>query len=488
MLRNYILWLLQFIFVSCTSSVTSTKSNIPKEIQGDRRLESYYTFIDTNMSGLFHLSENGDVKKDSGNVSEEIILKNIKLAYQSSKDLLDQRIISESVFKEFVLPYRLNDSPIHDWRSYIWNIQKRRKIDGINSIGTLIDSCNSINNTLKIGFKFDLKNTYEDTLTINKILDNKSGSCVTMANYAGYVFRALGIPVAIDFTPAWGNTPGGHVWNALITSDSSSIPFLGAEANIGGYEPFYLFKMGDDSIKSTYKLPGKIYRRTYSVQKGTSYYKFDNQRNFLPMTVNSRMIDVTDQYFKVSDIILPLNRIKGNPNLLYISNYNNGKFVPVMAVERSKSYIFSKMNRNLLYYVSTYQENKDNTNEFPLFLDESGHSIFLYANFARRISITLDRTQSPEADQMDVLKNGWEVEECTRIANGKINSPPIPGKEYKLYFWDKKWVLGDKKLVGPSGSLIFDNIPTGTMYLLCEKEPTEKERPFILYKDKIKWV
>jgi hypothetical protein len=43
----------------------------------------------------------------------------------------------------------------------------------------------------------------------------QSGSCRELTDFAIYLFRALGIPCAIDYLPARGNDNAGHFWVML---------------------------------------------------------------------------------------------------------------------------------------------------------------------------------------------------------------------------------------------------------------------------------
>ena len=89
----------------------------------------------------------------------------------------------------------------------------------------------------------------------------KRGSCDDKAWYNCLMMSALGMGVAIDFVPEWGNRAGGHSWNSLVVG-GETYPF----------EPFW----DDDRWKykriynnecfdllwGKFRLP-KVYRRTF---------------------------------------------------------------------------------------------------------------------------------------------------------------------------------------------------------------------------------
>src|SRR5690606_35713242 len=166
-----------------------------------------------------------------------------------SRSLLANHLITTEDFYEYVLPYRLNASAFEDWRDAVWKRYRRTSIGQVCTINALIDSCNVINDQLKDWFKFATING-EDTLGYTRLCTLKKGTCVSMANIAAFSLRGLGVPVAIDFVPCWGNIKGSHIWNSLVTNDDKVLPFLGAEGNVGDYNPFYLVGILEDQMKA----------------------------------------------------------------------------------------------------------------------------------------------------------------------------------------------------------------------------------------------
>ena len=67
----------------------------------------------------------------------------------------------------------------------------------------------------------------------------------------------MGIPVAIDFTPHWGNRTNNHTWNALVLPNGKATPFY------MGYVP------GDTTqfTHSPVYLKPKIYRYRFEVNQ-----------------------------------------------------------------------------------------------------------------------------------------------------------------------------------------------------------------------------
>ncbi len=54
------------------------------------------------------------------------------------------------------------------------------------------------------------------------------------------------------------------------------------------------------------------------------------------------------------------------------------------------------------------------------------------------------------------------------------------GKKYSFFYWDKKWIKSGEKQVTESKELIFDKIPSNTIYLLIPEYSQKKERIFTI--------
>ncbi len=63
----------------------------------------------------------------------------------------------------------------------------------------------------------------------------------------------------------------------------------------------------------------------------------------------------------------------------------------------------------------------------------------------------------------------------------------FPGRQYQLYYWDKKWILL-KKVKSEGFALEFDNVPTNALFLLhCLDCETTEERPFTVIDGLLEW-
>uniref|UniRef100_F4C9T2 Transglutaminase domain-containing protein n=1 Tax=Sphingobacterium sp. (strain 21) TaxID=743722 RepID=F4C9T2_SPHS2 len=488
MLYKFLLYfILTVILLSCTSTplVEDDIFNTP-DFGNNSAKRSAYEFLTANLTGLSHVSEYGNLIYDTISLNRDYLIENLESAIRSSEPLRKANLIGDSEFQEYILPYRVNASRIMNWRKEVWKKYDTKEFKDIQDEKSLIDCCNKINDRLRQWFVFGSLQQLEDTLTYSHINHYKKGSCISMANLAAYTLRAMGAPIAIDFVPAWGNVPGGHVWNSLVLKGGKFYPFQGAESNILSYEPLYLVKSENNEQLSTYRRPPKVYRKTFSIQKESVYYK---QRQKLPQIgLTSRMIDVTRNYVPVSTIIIKADELMTKPENVFINVYNNGLWVPVMVVEAEHGeYIFKDLGNDLLYSVTTYNKVSFEFINLTFYLDKSGNMIKLNPSFEKKIDVNLHKIRSIEMEQLEELKKGWDVDKLLSIAEEKTYTIPTKNRKYNLYYWQNKWIkTGISKL--KSGNVSFKEVPSNALYLFSEGKPSNKDRPFILYKNQIKWL
>ncbi len=169
--------------------------------------------------------------------------------------------------------------------------------------------------------------TFSDMTTV------KRGACEQMADYALKLFRAHGIPSAIDCTPVWANRSSGHVWNVLVLPNGHSREI--------GYNP-------DRENRMVYK-PSKIYRQRFSPLREGMLYRLHKTDDVPDFFQGYRMEDVTAQYdMTVSDVAV--NGLqRSNHKLAWLCTFDNFSWVPVAYAEvKGRKAMFRDMARGIL--------------------------------------------------------------------------------------------------------------------------------------------
>lgn len=218
----------------------------------------------------------------------------------------------------------------------------------------------------------------------------KRGSCDNKAWYNCLMMSALGMGVAIDFVPAWGNRERGHSWNSLII-DGETYPF----------EPFWdedrwKYKRvynneGFDRIWGTFKLP-KVYRRTYEFLPSDPSMDKDVDRDDIPHLFRNPFItDVSSQYFKTSDIKIKITEpIPENAKYCYLCVYGAKDWVPVQWGKIEEENVnFKDMGRDIAYLPMFYVQGALTPAAPAFILNRDGTIEELQCKREDRISITI---------------------------------------------------------------------------------------------------
>lgn len=403
---------------------------------------------------------------------------NIEQAFLSSR--INKNKIPFNIFLEYVLPHNIANENLENWRTLVLRDFSSLQ-DTIENL-SIKESVSRINNELKTFFRFSngelssVKLNWTDLKRIGK------GDCWSMAKIAVFSCRAFGLPVTIDFTPGWANINGSHAWNSLVINDSSSIPFMGAEANPGVYEPLGLY----GGSKKT----AKVFRKTYSIQN-SKLLSTTEKNEFIPFPfIDPKVIDVTNQYIQTSDIEIDLPFSDSDPSFFYLCIYNNGRWIPVdWSESTSNKLLFEDLGKDIVYLLGKYENETVIPISVPMVLQNNREIHELEVNYHNTIDMEITTLQPVELDVLNLAGQNLNSEELalkiSDLWKGKGRSIPRQGMRYTLYYWDNSWKLHETVTVDQE-LLIFRNVPSNSLYKLVDTSTylskLDTERPFV-YKD-----
>jgi hypothetical protein len=461
--------------------------------RGDSLGTESASFLVKGMTGQGTYDTNlGTMIPDEETVTKDYLIRSINSSLQSSRLSIGRGFLSKKDFLEYVLPYRLGSEPLTDWKSdcireYPFLSSSTVSANQFDSL--VIKKIQRINAGLIDHFTYQSNLPNADHLSWKQLMSLKSGDCVAMTNAITYPLRASGIPIAIDFTPAWGNANGsGHSWNALVTIDGASIPFLGFEGSPPQYSPFRIHQ-------TLRRIPAKVFRKTYSKNINLLAMMVDSSTE-IPRWLNfTRAIDVTKTYVKTDDVSIRLrsqSKAKITDGILYLSCFNKGKWTPVFWSEHhEQTYLFTSMATNVLYLPSIFNKKEGVVAlEYPFVVTHRGVRVFK-PDVEKRQEVIIDNTKSKESDALALFGlNISKPEFYKRIAlvmSDKIRSVPTVGKTYSLYYWDGDWELVGVEKVPGNGKLVFRNVPRNAVYRLITAEKNWNEERVFSFSTRQEW-
>lgn len=205
------------------------------------------------------------------------------------------------------------------------------------------------------------------------------GSCNDRVAFNSLLLSALGIPVAVDFVPMWGNKADRHSWNVLpVDGHHAFDPFLRNNdwyhnrlyGNQGVYE---LYGQGE------FRAP-KIYRQTYSIHLETTLLNCGVPlEDIPPLFLNYKKRDVSAEYFEASTVSVTLTEpAPDNARYAFLCVYNREGWEPVQSgkIEDGRA-CFADMGRNIVYLPAYYKNGAVLPAAPPLWLKRDGTVVTL---------------------------------------------------------------------------------------------------------------
>lgn len=234
-----------------------------------------------------------------------------------------------------------------------------------------------------------------DTKSLEQV---KRGLCEDRTWFNWALLSASGIPIVIDFVPAWGNRNNSHCWNAFVINEETHPfdPFW--DKNRWKYKKLYNNRSFDLNW-GKFRLP-KVFRYTYE-------YHLEGplaEKEFIPEEVpflfrNPFMEDVSSAYFDAVDIEISIpDSIIRNNKYCYLCVYQRNNWEPVQwgFIEKNNKVSFQKMGKEIVYIAAYYEKQKVQPFGDPFYVDNNGYCKALSCKSEKK-DLTV-RSYTPQID------------------------------------------------------------------------------------------
>lgn len=356
-----------------------------------------------------------------------------------------------TLFCEYLLPYRIMDEPLSNWRNE-YRKEFASQWDKCHN-KTVRQVCTSLCEDLKLWFsdifEHEVQKEPQHVLSARQILFRRQGYCEDMANWGVYMLRSKGIASCVDFTPFWGTSTNGHFWQCAFDETGKTIPFF----------------MGDDTPAEFFmrREPSKVFRVTYSIQHETPASILEEESIPEGVLRSPNLIDVTGEYWRVGNIQVTLPHKFNSYQATYLCVLNGGKWQPVWwSYNRNGLTNFQQMSCGVVYLPICYSQGKKIPAAPPQLLRMDGSVQELAPNMMHTRKVTIK-------EQKGYLQ---------------FRS----GKKYTLYYWNiqhGRWqaiktLIPTQNDDGSFTPLVFDNVPDNALMRLIPEYSEQKERPFTI--------
>lgn len=307
-------------------------------------------------------------------ITAKQLISEIDLAFKVWKENVFFKDCSFEHFCEYILPFfRAGSFMLNDTRHRFNQLYEGRfYCDSTKSVFAETDSLGVFYKDIRYstfcGSNFPI-------LTTEALIKVGGGRCPERGVFNLLLFSALGVPVAVDFVPMWGNVGNTHSWNVLITENGKYAfePFLlkdkwyynSVYGNVGFYDP-----NGHGELRAA-----KIYRKTYSTHfESTLLKKGIPMEDIPPLFCNFKMRDVSSEYFETADVEVNLTEAPSNDvEYAYLCVFDSEKLVPVQYGKiHNRKVIFSGMGKNIVYFPAYYKSGNIQVASAPFLLTQDG--------------------------------------------------------------------------------------------------------------------
>ncbi len=196
-------------------------------------------------------------KEDIHTVDSAYLCRNIDWAFRVWEEQPWGRNVGFRDFCEYILPYRVGNETLADWREMYYekyngildSLRNSDSSDREDPAAAARIITDSLTGPKKIFFTSAAPAALPHIGPV--AADSRSGNCRDLVDFALYVCRALGIPCASDYMPFRGDGNVGHEWASFLGRDSLYCQDMG--------NPM----VNSSKISTLRKL--KVYRRTFSI-------------------------------------------------------------------------------------------------------------------------------------------------------------------------------------------------------------------------------
>lgn len=255
-------------------------------------------------------------------VTEELFLNNLRHAYYARSNYPWTRDLPEDIFFHYVLPMRVSQEPLEDWRGY-FHAQLEDRIEGLTTLDEVALAATGWADE-KTGFK----QTQARDQGPFETLASGYGRCEELMIVQIDACRSVGVPARQAWTPYWPFTDNNHAWTEVYCEDGRWHD-LGAVKS-GNYKDEGWVGKATSRTALVLSVP-------YGIPDGTDdeLYRVQDEPGARYAIVNSTASyrDTTELKIKVVDLNdEPLEDIP-----VYISIYNWGALRPIAKGETDEN-------------------------------------------------------------------------------------------------------------------------------------------------------
>ena len=370
---------------------------------------------------------------DAAAVTAEYLIRNIDQAFDSWQHNPWSQNYSEKIFREYILPYRVADEELSDWRTFFTE-RYTPILDTLSQPKTIANVAALVIADIREWYRYDDGVLQLKPMpTPEEAYRHRKSECYSMANMFVLGLRAMGIAAVPDVIPVWGTSRGGHA-EAVYFDEYGNPVMLMTGNNLAAR-------------------PVKVFRKHYARQYPTAGVAVFQE-------------DVTEKYTLTADIRIPVDTALFDPDEkeeVGLATYGSRGWRPAVKATRLNGSIceFDNIGRSIIYLPMVLRNHRVQPIGDPFILDYKGNITYIRPDTALRTTLYL----------------------TTLINDLSAFTPDV----YELLYWDGEgWHKHPNRIVPDPESkaqpaYIVRDVPTGTFFRLHDPASGRdyRNRPFV---------
>nr|WP_289750596.1 transglutaminase domain-containing protein [Bacteroides acidifaciens] len=363
--------------------------------------KSYYVWLKTSkgktpqeiadsVKNVYGPMKEPSKKRDIMEIDSAYLCHNIDWAFKVWQEQPWGKNISFETFCEYLLPYRIGDEPLAYWRETYYEkynsiLDSLRMSDSLDIEDPVVAANYLISKLPDKSYYYTSVTPYPFGHIGPEYVQYLSGTCREVTDFAVYLFRALGIPCAIDFVPARSYINAGHFWLTTWNKDGEEY-MTDFPQKLRPVRKNWWYRWDDSS---------KVYRYTFSVNRGLYEQMAKYGEEVYPFWRLPKFTDVTYGYgynFK-KELVIPLDKqykTKRNGKIAYLCVSARDRWTPVdWTVYDAGHLAFQYVRKGSFMRVATYENGELCFLTDPFYADKQNDEVHYYPVGKERQDVVL---------------------------------------------------------------------------------------------------
>ncbi|MDR2911260.1 MAG: hypothetical protein LBV47_07870 [Bacteroidales bacterium] len=314
-------------------------------------------------------------------MTADYLIRNIDFSFRLWHEAPWGKHISFDNFCEEILPYRVGNEPLENWKEVYYE-RYRPMLDtvanGHDPVAVAGMLFKHLYNNEDWALVYDYNLNTPD-LGALALLDMRWGLCREQVSMFVYTMRSVGIPTGILTYVQAPDMVTAHEWNYMRDTTGKAV----------GFDYYNTKIFGEDIID--HRKRGKVFRKYFQLQK-ESLPILSKSQNIPPKLNNEFIKEVSSEYLPDNMVEISVDKKFRNGDFMYLSVFNNTTWVPMAwsNVENGKVQ-FRYLQPDVLYQISDYKLGQVIPVSAPFVMNRNGTADFLVADTVNNQSVRLLR-------------------------------------------------------------------------------------------------